>query len=108
MNGQPDLFSMVRPSDPETSRAAALSTDTAKGEAKVMGVLTRWPDEAHTDHEIADLAGMDKGSASVRRKACERKGWVEWAGTFGLTPNGCKARRWQVTQAGLEAHRRAA
>lgn len=97
MSDQLDLLSMVRPTDPETSRAAALLTDRKGGMRKVMAFLSSRPGEAFTDHEIAEQTGMDKGSASKRRLDCQRDGLVEFAGTYGVTPTGAQARKWTAT-----------
>lgn len=105
---QLDIFSLARPSDPETSFAAARLTDRQGGMRRVLTFLAAHSERAFTDHQIAEYVGMDKGSAAVRRKDLRNLGYVEFADEFGVTPTGAKARMWRVTPAGVAAARSAA
>lgn len=98
MSDQLDLLSMVRSTDPETSRAAAMRTDRAEGKRRVLAFLRANSWRSWTDHEIAIGAGMDKGSASKRRLDLQRDGLVEFAGEWGTTPTGSSARRWRLAR----------
>lgn len=91
----PTLWDSVRPSDPETSHDAAGTTNRQQGRAMVLEALRG--SDGLTDEQIADLAGMDKGSAAKRRLDLVRAGRVVWTGRHGLTSNGCKARTWRLT-----------
>lgn len=100
MSDQLDLLSMVRSTDPDTSRAAAMRTNTSRGRRIVLLALLKYG--AMTDFEIAEATGEDKGSMSKRRgelTTAKHGCLVERCGT-GLSPNGCSAAVWRLTSAG--------
>lgn len=107
MADQLDLLSMVRPTDPDTSHAAARRTNVGRGQSIVLHtLLTHGP---LTDFDIARLSGEDKGSMSKRRgELRDDFGWVERVKPDGVSPTGSAAARWQLTPEGVaEATRRA-
>lgn len=93
MPDQLDLLSMVRPSDPSTSRLAAMRTDRAKGKRQVRAFFAAHPHESFTDQEVAAATGMVLGSAQKRRKDLEREGVVEFSGEYGVTAAGSPSRK---------------
>lgn len=86
---------LARLSDPETSHEAGARTDRSEGKRKVLAFLRSHPG-AWSDHEIASLVGMDKGSAAKRRLDLERDGLVVFSGEFGVSPTGCRVRKWRA------------
>lgn len=96
MPDQLDLLSMVRTSDPETSRIAARSTNRAEGRRRVLAFFTTHAGRAFTDTEVAAATGMVLGSAQKRRKDLERDGLVKFAEEWGTTPTGSPSRKWRL------------
>ena len=103
---QLDLLSMVRSTDGDTSRAAALRTNTSRGRRIVLVTLLRYG--AMTDFEIAARTGEDKGSMAKRRGelTTAKHGCLVMRCGTGVSPTGCAAAVWTLTEAGVrEAER---
>lgn len=102
MADQLDLLSaMYRSTDPDTSRAAAMRTNTSRGRRIVLLTLLRYG--AMTDFEIAARTGEDKGSMSKRRgelTTAKFGSCVMRCGT-GVSPTGSPAAVWCLTEAGV-------
>lgn len=110
---QPDLFTMARTSDIETSHLAA---QDAAGKARsnrrrALEVLGYLGAEGATDFELADLTGLQQTSVGKRRGELRDMGlvaarYVHTAeGRVAVrrrTPSGSLAQVWTVTLAGLE------
>jgi hypothetical protein len=89
----------VRMSDPETSHEAADLNDVAHSIGAVLDTLDQYgPKADHELHGLMSSLGYPYTPERVRtaRKALEKRGRVEFAGYWRLTPRGRRTRVWQV------------
>lgn len=97
MTAQPDLWSMARSTDPDTSWAAAadalVNADTDR--ARVLEMHRAHP-EGLTDFELAELMGRQQTSVGKRRGELRDQGLVEYAGIKRPAPSGSMSRVWKA------------
>ena len=97
--GQLDLFAPnVRPTDPDTSHAAAVSTPARHTDrARALQVHRQHP-AGLTDFELADLMGRQQTSAGKRRGELVAAGLIVDSGRRRPAPSGAMAIVWQVAR----------
>lgn len=100
MTAQPDLWSMARPTDPDTSWAAAadalVNADTDR--ARVLEMHRAHP-EGLTDFELAELMGRQQTSVGKRRGELRDRGLIEHAGFKRAAPSGSMSIVWKAVPA---------
>lgn len=82
-----------REDDPDTSKAAATSVDTAALERIVLDILKGRPS---TTHELADASGIQLVSISPRLAPLCRKGLVEDSGVKRTGPSNRVSIVWRL------------
>lgn len=95
----------ARDSDPSTSKAAALLPGRSVTKRRVLHALRQI--RAGTDEQIAEKAGMEKGSTAKRRGDLVSEGFIKHYEIEGVpfvarTRSGCPAHVWEPTAAGWE------
>lgn len=97
---QIDLWSMARPTDPETSwQAAADALENADtNRAIALRALRAHPDGL-TDFELEELTGVKQTSIGKRRGELCAQGLVEYAGIKRPAPSGSMSRVWKAVTA---------
>lgn len=100
MSEQNSLFSHVpigsyRKHDPETSKAAARSTDATLLELAVLHGLAQ---RSMSSHELAEALGMELVSVSPRLAPLVRKGKVRDSGQRRKGPSGRNSIVWELTK----------
>lgn len=100
MTAQPDLWSMARSTDPDTSWAAAadalVNADTDR--ARVLEMHRAHP-EGLTDFELAELMGRQQTSVGKRRGELRDRGLIEHAGFKRAAPSGSMSIVWKAVTA---------
>lgn len=94
-----DTAGPVRPTDPETSVAAAAIPGRNTQRWRVLEALAAGPSH---DEGLAHALHMEKGSASKRRGELVEAGWAEWTGDHTRTSTGASSRVWRLTDAGRQ------
>lgn len=109
MTAQPDLWSMARSTDPDTSWAAAadalVNADTDR--ARVLEMHRAHP-EGLTDFELAELMGRQQTSVGKRRGELRDKGLIEHAGFKRAAPSGSMSIVWRAVRVALAPARESA
>ena len=99
VTAQPDLWSMARSTDPDTSWAAAadalVNADTDR--ARVLEMHRAHP-EGLTDFELAELMGRQQTSVGKRRGELRDRGLIEHAGFKRAAPSGSMSIVWRVVR----------
>lgn len=109
----PDLYNpapdplwtpVARTTDPETSHLAAKAAQAhfTADEATALRIHAQHS-AGLTDFELADLAHIPQTSIGVRRKALQRRGYVEDSGVKRPSPTRSPAIVWRITARGLQA-----
>lgn len=106
VNYQTNLFdlisakSMFRPTDPSTSRIAAVSQLPKLGEtlSKVHNFISMSGGTGVTDEQIAMALSMKESSASKRRGDLVKLGLVKDSGTVKPTSTGRNAIVWCISE----------
>jgi hypothetical protein len=91
----------VRRFDPETSHEAADLSDVNRSIGAVLDTLEQYgPKADHELHGLMEGLGYPYTPERVRtaRKSLEKRGRVEFAGFWRLTPRGRRTRVWQVAR----------
>lgn len=94
-------FLDVRPSDPETSHAAAKATNRSRGQALALTALAQHGPS--TDFELAEHTGLQQTSVGKRRLDLQRLGLVDATDDRRPTPSGALAIVWTLSTAGHRA-----
>lgn len=100
MTRQLTLFD-VRPSDPETSHAAAKKANHGRGQTLALRALAEHGPS--TDFELAEHTGLQQTSIGKRRLDLQRLGHVRATEDRRPSPTGSGAIVWALTDAGHRA-----
>lgn len=91
-----DLRGMVRPSDPDTSYAAARRAVPHLSQTKLRVIACLEEHGDLTDEQISGFTGLKENSASKRRGDLVSDGLVVYAGYERKTSTGRDARVWRL------------
>jgi hypothetical protein len=102
-SGQLELpgLTLVRASDPQTSRAAALATPELKRTNR-LALLRAYARGPATDFEAGELAGIEYHERSRRGSDLRRAGLIVPTGDLRPSPMGKPARVCAITAAGRQ------